>query len=169
MANDLIDKGLMILGVGIAIMSTIREAKTEDVRTIKSLVSETLRRCVVEDEESYGTIFSEICTTIDSWVECPKDTVYLVYERDEKIVGLVLIAHYERMKLLFVHPECQKAGIGTALLDSALEACRLSGESRRVTLNSSSYAAGFYRKYGFVPDGEPEERPGGCVPLAIDL
>ena len=150
-------------------MNSIRQANPEDVTAIKALVSETLRRCVVEDEESHGTIFGEICTVIDSWVECPGDTVHLVCERDEEIVGVVLIAHYERMKLLFVHPECQKGGIGTALLERALTVCRLSGESRRVTLNSSSYAAGFYRKYGFVANGEPENRPGGCVPLAIDL
>jgi len=150
-------------------MSIIRQAIPEDVAAIKALVSETLRRCVVDDEESHGTIFGEICSAIDLWVEDSRGAVHLVCERDEKIVGVVLIAHYERMKLLFVHPACQKAGIGKVLLDRALEACRLAGKSRRVTLNSSSYAAGFYRKYGFVPDGGPEDRPGGCVPLAIDL
>ncbi len=150
-------------------MNMIRQANPADSPAIKMLVSETLLQCVVEDEDSHTKIFNEICTTIDSWAESPGDTVHLVCERDERIVGVVLISHYERMNLLFVHPACQKAGIGTALLDNALEACRMGGKSRQVTLNSSNYAAGFYRKYGFAANGEPENRPGGCVPLAIDL
>ena len=91
-------------------MNSIRQANSEDVAAIKTLVSETLRRCVVDDEESHGTIFGEICETIDLWVEKAKGSVHLVCEQDGELVGVVLIARYERMKLLFVHPECQGAG-----------------------------------------------------------
>jgi predicted GNAT family N-acyltransferase len=73
------------------------------------------------------------------------------------------------MNLLFVHPAQQKTGIGQALLDSALETCRQIGKSRQITLNSSSYAAPFYLKYGFAPNGEPKDKPGGCIPLIINL
>jgi len=150
-------------------MDIIRQANPADAAAIKALVSETVLRCVAEDEDSYRRIFGEICTVLDSWVESPKDTVHLVCERDDEIVGVVLISQYEKMNLLFVHPAYQKVGVGTSLLDSALEVCRLSGKSDKITLNSSRHAAPFYLKHGFVPNGAPRDLPGGCVPLAFDL
>lgn len=150
-------------------MEIVRQANSEDLSAIRTLLSETLRRCVVADEVSHKKVFDEICETVDSWVEDPRDSVHLVCERDDKIVGVVLITQYERMKLLFVHPAHQRVGIGRTLLDSALEVCRLSGKSNKVTLNSSIHAAPFYRKYGFVPNGEPKNLPGGCIPLAVKL
>jgi len=150
-------------------MNNIRQANPADSPAIKALISETLLRCVVEDEASHTKLFDEICTIVDSWAESPGDAVHLVCIHDEKIVGVALISHYERMNLLFVHPAHQKAGIGTALLDSALQACRQCDNIKQVTLNSSDYAAPFYRNYGFKPNGEPKDLPGGCIPLAIDL
>ena len=150
-------------------METIRQANSEDTSAIKALISETVRRCVAEDDASYEGIYSDICSAIDSWVECSERSVYLVCEREDSIVGVVLIADFERMLLLFVGPSYQRRGIGRALLDCALDCCRRPGGSSRVTVNSSSYAAAFYRKYGFTPNGQARDLPGGCIPLVIDL
>lgn len=150
-------------------MHNIRQACPSDSAAIKRLISETLLHCVFDDGDAYSTLFGEICELIDSWMDCPKDIVHLVCERGSAVVGVVFVSRYERLNLLFVHPAHQKAGIGRDLLDSALESCRRVGNSRQVTLNSSSYAAPFYLKYGFAPNGEPEDRPGGCIPLIIKL
>jgi GNAT superfamily N-acetyltransferase len=150
-------------------MSNIRQANTNDSAAVKSLVSETLLHCVFEGGDAYRTLFGEICKLIDSWVDSPMDAVHSVYENDGNIVGVVFISQYDRLNLLFVHPTQQRFGIGKSLLDSALEACRKSGKSNQITLNSSNYAAPFYLKYGFIPNGKPEDKPGGCMPLIINL
>jgi GNAT superfamily N-acetyltransferase len=150
-------------------MGNIKPAQLDDASAIRELISYTLRRCVVADDASYEAVYSDICTILDSWAANPEGSVHLVYECGDSIVGVVLISNFERMHLLFVHPSHQRKGIGRALVDRALEACRLSGGSTRVTLNSSNHAAAFYREYGFVPNGEPRDLPGGCIPLATDL
>jgi len=133
------------------------------------LVSETLLSCVFDEGDAFNTLFGEICTLIDSWADNPKGIVHLVCEYDGDIIGVVFISHYERMNLLFVHPTQQKAGIGKDLVDRALESCRQIGKRSQITLNSSSYAEPFYLKYGFTPSGEPNDKPGGCIPLTINL
>jgi len=150
-------------------MRNIRQAISNDSAAIKTLVSKTLLSCVLDGGDAYRALFGEICTLIDTWVDSPEHIVHLVCEHSGEIIGEVFISQYDRMNLLFVHPTRQKAGIGASLLNRALETCRLSGKSSQVKLNSSSYAAPFYLKYGFVPNGEPEDKPGGCIPLIIEL
>jgi GNAT superfamily N-acetyltransferase len=150
-------------------MHNIRQAIPDDTAAIKNLVSETLLRCVLDSGDAYDALFGEICALIDSWIINPEDNVHLVYEYDGDVIGIVFISRYERMNLLFVHPVRQKSGVGKSLLDDALEACRQTGKSRQITLNSSSYAEPFYLKYGFTQNGKPEDKPGGCIPLIINL
>ncbi len=150
-------------------MQNVRQASRDDAAAIKELVSETLLRCVVDNGESYNTLFREIRTLIDAWVESPNDNVHLVYEHRGDIVGVIYISHYENLNLLFVHPTRQKAGFGKVLLDRALQLCRQEGKKCQLTLNSSNYAAPFYLKYGFTQNGNPINRPGGCIPMTINL
>lgn len=150
-------------------MSTIRQATANDLAAIKTLVSETILRCVTADEDAHRSIVGDICTLLDAWAESPADTVHLVCECEGKIIGVVLISKYEKINLLFVHPAKQREGIGTSLLESALEVCRHAGRSNNVTLNASDHAVPFYRKYGFIPNGQAQDLPGGCTPLVIPL
>ncbi len=57
-----------------------------------------------------------------------------VYEKDEKVVGFISMVRNE-VGGIFVHPEVQGQGIGTALMDKARE----NHKTRR-----------FYERYGFV-------------------
>lgn len=150
-------------------MYNIRQAIPNDSAAIKALISETLLCCVLDDGDAYNTLFREICVLLDSWINNPVDTIHFVCQHDEDITGVVFISRYEIMNLLFVHPTQQKAGIGKALVDRALKVCRQAGKCNRIKLNSSSYAEPFYLKYGFTPNGEPEDKPGGCIPLKINL
>ena len=50
-------------------------------------------------------------------------------------------------------------GVGAALLQSLLELARAKG-MRGITLSAQTHAAGFYRKFGFVPAGEEFEEAG---------
>lgn len=57
--------------------------------------------------------------------------VALVPHRKEKIAGAVLVSKYEygfKDEIMFVHPEFQRKGIGTALVQSVLNDLAKAGE-----------------------------------------
>lgn len=150
-------------------MNDIRPATPEDAEAIKDLISESLRHGVVEDEIGFRAFFGEICSLINTWAANPNGALHLVYEHQGDIVGIVYVSDFKKLNLLIVHPDHQRTGIGSKLLDHGLDACRRSGKSRRVTLNASTCGEPFYLKYGFVHDGPPRDLPGGCIPLAMNL
>ena len=150
-------------------MNDIRPATPEDAEAIRALVSESLRHGVVEDPEGYLALFGEICGLVNTWAAGPDGALHWVYLRRGDIVGVVFVTDFEKLNLLIVHPEHQKTGIGSTLLNRAVDACRRSGKSRRVTLNASSCGEAFYLKHGFVHDGPARDLPGGCIPLALTL
>ncbi len=51
---------------------------------------------------------------------------------------------------MFVLPEHRSAGVGGALLRTAVDACRAAGYQQLV-LNPRERAVAFYRRHGFVP------------------
>lgn len=150
-------------------MSNIRQANPNDLAAIHKLITETLKQNVIAEKNAFASVYSDICAVLESWRGEPGESPHLVCELDGCIIGDVLISECEKLDLLFVHPGFQRKGVGRALLDAALEVCRSSGKTTLITLNSSHNALPFYLKYGFVPNGEPRDLPGGCVPLAIDL
>ena len=58
--------------------------------------------------------------------------------------------HIGRMAVL---PEWRGKGVGTALLSRLIESARQLGMSE-LALNAQTSAIGFYRRFGFVPDGD---------------
>jgi GNAT superfamily N-acetyltransferase len=70
---------------------------------------------------------------------------------------------------LFVHPSCYKQGIGRALFQAAVSICKEKPDIRKIQLNSSTFAAGFYEAVGFVQTGPALDRPGGCIPYEYSL
>lgn len=150
-------------------MHEIREARPDESARIEALIAETLLRCVLGRGDAYETLFGGIRALIGSWAGRPEGVVHLVCVDGTDLIGVVLVSRYERLDLLFVHPSRQRAGVGTRLLDRAIQACRRAGAGRRLTLNSSHYAEPFYRKYGFVPNGPPQDKPGGFIPMTMNL
>jgi len=66
------------------------------------------------------------------------------------------VAKIGRMAVL---PGLRGAGVGRSLLDALARAARERGE-RALLLHAQRSAVGFYRRLGFVPDGEPFEEAG---------
>jgi putative acetyltransferase len=82
----------------------------------------------------------------------------LVAVEDEQVVGHILftpaiIESADRvwpalgLAPLAVLPECQRQGIGTALMQAGLEECRQLGYERIIVLGHT----GYYPRFGFVP------------------
>jgi GNAT superfamily N-acetyltransferase len=68
----------------------------------------------------------------------------------------------EQLERVYVHPSCQRQGIG-ALLVRALEAEARRGGVRRLTLQASPSSVPFYQALGFVALGQETSRNGEAV------
>lgn len=74
--------------------------------------------------------------------------IFCAYEEDsEKLIG-VLATRKEgsHIALFFVDGDYHRQGVGRALFEKMLE----SGSANRITVNSSPYAVGIYKKLGFI-------------------
>ena len=82
-------------------MHNVRQASPSDSAAIKSLISETLLHCVLDEGDAYRTLFVEICELVDSWVDSPKDIVHLVCERGGVVVGVVFVSPLRKTEPAF--------------------------------------------------------------------
>ena len=99
------------------------------------------------------------------------ETLYLRYREGEYPMfgffddkdepkGVISLRNGNHISLLFVDREYRNRGIGKRLLDYLCVYCREYQEQVLITVNSSPYAVGFYRKYGFVDTDSEQESDG---------
>ena len=92
-----------------------------------------------------------------------------VAEVDGEVVGIASVGPHEShlaLWKLYVLPEHQGRGIGSALLDSVVDRAREDHPQIRVSyLNGNTSAEGFYRSKGFVEIGR--ESGGDGIPESV--
>lgn len=83
------------------------------------------------------------------------------YEGD-RIVGVIAVRPPFHISLLFVDPQFHRRGIARSLFETVLEVCK----NTEITVNSSPYAVGIYRRMGFA-DTDAEQTVNGIrfVPM----
>ncbi len=135
---------------------------------ISAIYSTVISNCINADKESLDLIISDSIKSTRNWLEGNISGVHLVYIKGENIVGTILIKEYWNMSALYVLPDYHKMGIGTMLVDYAIEACKANSEVDEIRLNSSTFASAFYQKYGFVKNGQERDLPGGCIPYVYN-
>ncbi len=155
---------------------TIRSAKPEEWDEVMHLVWSVFKEFHAEDYGKEGTdSFLEFITDepLRQHFLCGKYPVFVAVCRDsesmeEKIVGMISMRENNFISLLFVKTGMQYLGIGTMLMERALEFLRPDGEDAMldenkseeyrytrlkdgsVTVNSAPNAVGFYKKLGFI-------------------
>ncbi len=83
----------------------------------------------------------------------------LARDQGDRVLGtgrLLPDGHIGRMAVL---KHARGRGVGAALLQALLAAARARGD-RTVVLNAQLHAVPFYRRYGFVEEGEPFDDAG---------
>ena len=99
------------------------------------------------------------------------ETLYLRYREGEYPMfgffddkgepkGVISLRNKNHISLLFVDDSFRNRGVGKRLLDYLCTYCREYEAQTVITVNSSPYAVGFYRKYGFVDTGEEQMSDG---------
>jgi Acetyltransferases len=84
---------------------------------------------------------------------------------DNRIVGVIAVRPPFHISLLFVNPQFHRRGIARSLFETVLEVCKKDGYAE-ITVNSSPYAVGIYRRLGFT-DTDAEQTVNGIrfVPM----
>lgn len=76
------------------------------------------------------------------------NSIWFIAEAGSKTVGFVALES-EKIRSLYVHPECQSKGIGSRLLES-LESEAAIKNINKIFLNSSLNACKFYESHGYA-------------------
>jgi GNAT superfamily N-acetyltransferase len=147
----------------------IEEVTRSDVSRVRGVISAAIHGSVASCADDARVILDDIDRLLKWWLQNRGQCIHRKFTAEGSIVGMVLVREFWNLSCLFVLPECQRRGIGKALLADALSACRGLAPDSRIKLNSSTYAVPFYLSQGFKPNGPERDLPGGCVPLAYEL
>jgi GNAT superfamily N-acetyltransferase len=79
---------------------------------------------------------------------------------ESSVVGVIALRPPCHISLLFVDKQHHHQGIARALFEHVLKSVKAKGKHKEMTVFSSPYAAGFYRKVGFI-DTDAEQTVNG--------
>jgi GNAT superfamily N-acetyltransferase len=101
----------------------------------------------------------------------PENHFILLAEDGEDLLGMIDVRDCDHVSLFFVEPSRQRTGVGRALLEVAIERCRLAGSApQSVTVHSSLSAVTAYERLGFGRTGGAREENGiRYVPMSREL
>ena len=151
-------------------MLTIARATEDDVDAIKEVLSATWI-------DTYASHLSPatIAQVTTEWhapellrSQIERDTCYFAVARlDGEIVGLVTVVETSPLELhvlrLYVRPQHQKRGIGTALLDSALSRYPAARTVRLEVEQRNEGGVSYWRRQRFVAVGSSTQQVGADV------
>jgi ribosomal protein S18 acetylase RimI-like enzyme len=148
-------------------MLSIERATGEDVDLVRDLLSETwvdtyaphMSRATIEQVTTHW----HNRELLRSQIEKPGD-YFAVAKQDCKIIGLITVIVLGPQELhlprLYVHPEHQRKGIGTRLLQAALAEYPDAMVVRLQVEHQNPKGLSYWRKQGFVEVGTNVEQIG---------
>jgi GNAT superfamily N-acetyltransferase len=151
----------------------VRDATVADARTIATVHVRSWQagyRGIVDDGVLDGLSIDRRERAWQERLTAPGDASRtLVAERDGAVIGFCGLATPSRdadaapataeIAAIYVDPEAWRAGIGTALLDAALDGLARDGwtDVTLWVLEQNARGRAFYERSGFAPDGERHE------------
>lgn len=145
----------------------IRKMEEKDLEAVSVICMDSFLQSVAETLSDKGvSTFSNLAAPSAFLDRMKGDNLMLVAENDGKIEGVIELKEGRHVAMLFIHPECQKKGIGRKLLSSALTHTKV----ETVTVSASLSSVPAYEKYGFECKGKVGDS-GGLVyqPMEISL
>jgi len=105
--------------------------------------------------------------SVDSFSNRMKeDNTILVYEKNGEIQGIIELKEGLHVAMLFVDPDFQKRGVGSALVSAIMPYTK----AEIVTVSASLNSVPAYFRYGFVCTGDPSEKSGlKYQPMELEL
>lgn len=124
----------------------VRKATRADIpKFMKTIVNaKAIGNCVPKTYFNW-VVHDGITLVAETEQEKEKTAGFLVAERNSKAAAHVTY--------VYVHPKFRSKGVGSTLMDHFLGKCRSSGV-KYVDLHSKMNTRGFYKKFGFKPEGK---------------
>jgi len=152
----------------------IRRAKVEEADILTEISFQS--KGYWDYPPEYFDIWKDELTVTEKYIR--ENTVF-VYEQDDELLGYYALVYNPRdrhmgtifidrglwLEHLFVVPERIKTGIGTALIDHALQICQNKG-IRNLKIFADPYSSGFYERRGAQKIREADSTiPGRTIPV----
>src|SRR4051794_2024885 len=146
-----------------------RSAVRTEPEQIGRLMAAVVATSVSHDEAVRTDTIANVNSNLAFWLDHPEKCVHIVATVAGKIVGGVLVEDFLDPFSFFVFPHHQPGGIGRALVNGAIDACRGRSPKQGLWLNAATNAVGFYERIGFETRQSRQVLPAGFVPMRLAL
>lgn len=148
-------------------MVQIRELEQKDLERVSALCMNAFMISVAPSLSNVGVeTFQSIASVGGFSSRMKEDNIILVYEKNEKIKGVIELKEGRHVAMLFVAPDSQKRGIGRALVSAIMPCTR----AEIITVSASPNSIPAYFRYGFICTGDPDEKSGlKYQPMELEL
>lgn len=141
----------------------IRPATPADAAAAAELLRDSITQLCIEDHHYDPATLEQWLENktpenVERWRLDPRNAL-LVADADGSLCGVALAASSGDIRLCYVMPGWQCAGVGRALLH-ALEAQAVAWGLGQLRAISTATARGFYERLDFISDGEPVRGSG---------
>lgn len=150
----------------------IRLMKQGEEAQVSRLARRVFDECVSESCTKRGVREFKEHSTISHLRKRKKEGgLFFVAEVIDKIVGVIGIRNDEHISFFFVDARYQGMGVGSKLLKRAIKAClKHRSNLSALTVKSSLYAEGIYKRWGFRKTGPKQMKHGiRFVPMRLKL
>jgi len=134
-----------------------RTASADDASAISSLVEIAFLAGIAPHygEQGHSTFLNFVKPGVIAERLNADSEAWVAVRKGRGIVGYLEL-DCDHLKMLFVHPDLQRSGIGRRLL----RFLRVFRAGHTITLNSAPNADAFYLAMGFLPTGQKQEQNG---------
>lgn len=147
-------------------MHSIRPAAPTEARVIRELMLNVMNNSLGISGLNIPEMLRSANNCVNLWLEHPDNHAHLVADVDHKVVGVIFIKDHWNLVSLFVDPDWQGQGIGTALALQGIVCCRGKSRYHGIALNAAPSSVPFYEKLGFSVRTDIE-RVHGTIPMQL--
>lgn len=139
----------------------IRAAVPEDSESISQLICGLVEKFIAREFSAQGREFLLSTMTADAISQTMQSGYsYHVAENKGLLTGVVAVRDNAHLYHLFVAEQFHRKGIAKKLWQVAMKGCLRDGNTGEFTVNSSAYALGVYKQFGFITQSGPQEKNG---------
>lgn len=150
-------------------MVTYRRTEWSDAAAVRAVHSAAARATDPHYDEEQRAAWGRERPLEEYEPDPDEHAVRLVAERDGEVVGLGKAALDDgEVVACYVHPDHQRAGVATGLMDRLEDRLRAAGHDR-ATLTASLSAVAFYEDRGYERVGESVHETGGVELDVVEM
>ena len=122
-----------------------------EAAAVAHFIERVIRASVDASDQEKEDFIVHTRRNVEAWATAPDAALHLkCANAGGELLGVVMVKQYWNLCHLFIAPAAQGRGLGRALMEAAIHACRARRVRPYLRLNSARNAVGFYEHLGFV-------------------